>query len=305
VQQLKAWSGYQRRTLTPEISLLGNPQNAYIGNRRVVHSSDIAQVEDSVVAGNDHPPCGFERAYQIAITYYGLFAYRVGRKRWTLDANRILFVSPGWEFTDEQPILGLGHACILINPALGILEEVCGAPGPMRSSAFIQTSRPSTMRLRLLVQLFRNFCQADIDLAKDEWVIRMIQEAISGPAGGQRRSSSAVDRAKEILHDRSCERLTLDEIAKEVGLSPVYLTQEFTRSEGTPLYRYQLRLRLSRALTELPHCEDITRLALDLGFSSHSLFGAAFRSAFGMTPSAYRAAASSAKRANLVGFLHQ
>jgi AraC-like DNA-binding protein len=55
------------------------------------------------------------------------------------------------------------------------------------------------------------------------------------------------------------------------------------------MYRYQLRLRLSRALLELPHCNDITGLALDLGFYSHSHFSNSFRKAFGMTPSSYRA----------------
>jgi AraC family transcriptional regulator len=55
-----------------------------------------------------------------------------------------------------------------------------------------------------------------------------------------------------------------------------------------PLYRYQMRLRLNRALVELPHCNDITGLALELGFSSHSHFTAVFGKAFGLTPSDYR-----------------
>jgi AraC-like DNA-binding protein len=83
--------------------------------------------------------------------------------------------------------------------------------------------------------------------------------------------------------------MRLSEIAEQVGVSPVYLTQEFTRAEGIPLYRYQRRLRLARALEELPDCDSITGLALDLGFCSHSHFTSAFRSSFGLTPSEYRA----------------
>jgi hypothetical protein len=41
---------------------------------------------------------------------------------------------------------------------------------------------------------------------------------------------------------------------------------------------------------ELPHANDLTALALDLGFSSHSHFAAAFRRAFRCTPSGFRAA---------------
>lgn len=39
---------------------------------------------------------------------------------------------------------------------------------------------------------------------------------------------------------------------------------------GKTLYRYQLRLRLARALDLLARYDDSTSLALDLGFSSHN-----------------------------------
>ena len=76
----------------------------------------------------------------------------------------------------------------------------------------------------------------------------------------------------------------LAEIAADVGVSPVYLTQVFQQVEGLPLYRYQLRLRLARALDLLGDYLDLTDLALDLGFSSHSHFSAAFKQTYGQTP---------------------
>ena len=83
-------------------------------------------------------------------------------------------------------------------------------------------------------------------------------------------------------------RWTLAEIAAEVGGSPVYLTQVFQQVEGLPLYRYQLRLRLARALDLLAQYDDLTALGLDLGFSSHSHFSAAFRETYGRSPSEFR-----------------
>jgi AraC-like DNA-binding protein len=71
-------------------------------------------------------------------------------------------------------------------------------------------------------------------------------------------------------------------------VSGAYLTGAFTRSEGMPLARYRMRLRLSRALVELTRCEDITGLALELGFSSHAHFSHAFKSLYGLSPSAFR-----------------
>src|SRR5690606_27630326 len=78
---------------------------------------------------------------------------------------------------------------------------------------------------------------------------------------------------------------TLAEIAREIGGSPVYLTQVFRQIEGLPLYRYQLHLRLARALDLIPGCESLAALAFDLGFSSHSHFSAAFKRTYGVSPS--------------------
>jgi AraC-like DNA-binding protein len=56
------------------------------------------------------------------------------------------------------------------------------------------------------------------------------------------------------------------------------------------LYRYQLRLRLARALERLPGTDDVAALALELGFASHSQFTNRFRATYGTTPSAWRRA---------------
>ena len=46
------------------------------------------------------------------------------------------------------------------------------------------------------------------------------------------------------------------------GGSPVYLTQVFKQVEGLPLYGYQMRLRLARALDLLAQYDDLTALSL-------------------------------------------
>jgi AraC-like DNA-binding protein len=86
-------------------------------------------------------------------------------------------------------------------------------------------------------------------------------------------------------------RWTLAEIAGELRVSPVYLTQVFQQVEGLPLYHYQLQLRLARALDLLARYDDLTTLALDLGFSSHSHLSATFRRFYGCSPSAFKSSA--------------
>ena len=100
-----------------------------------------------------------------------------------------------------------------------------------------------------------------------------------------------MDRVKLVLAGDLARRWTLAEIAAEVRGSPVYLTQVFQQVEGLPLYRYQLRLRLARALDLIAQYDDLTALSLDLGFSSHSHFSAAFRQMYGRSPSDFRQSA--------------
>jgi AraC family transcriptional regulator len=257
--------------------------------RWTLHRSRLLSVEDSSVAGTSPMPSGYEPMHQIVLPYFGLFAYAVGRRRWLVDTNKILFISPGWDFRDEQPVPGLGHATVLINLAREIVDEVCGSSATTPNRSFPIGAVQSSPRLQLMTQSLRGSLSADEDaLRNDELTIQMMRVAMHGTPVRGRPSVRTVDRAKEFLHAHEGNRLSLEQVSSAVGVSPVYLTQEFTRSEGVPLYQYHLSLRLARALTELPHSDDITGLALDLGFSSHSHFTLAFRNAFGMTPSQYR-----------------
>ena len=122
-------------------------------------------------------------------------------------------------------------------------------------------------------------------------VRRSLGERTTHAAASTTGRQKLVDRAKLALSGDLSRRWTLAEIAAEVGVSPVYLTQVFQQVEAMPLYRYQLHLRLARALHRLADCDDLTALGVELGFSSHSHFTAAFRKAYGRTPSQFRAAA--------------
>lgn len=255
-----------------------------------IHESEIASIENCFVDPARAAPCGFEPAYQIVLPYHGLFSYYAGSRGWLIDATRTLCISPGWEFSEDKPVPGVGHAAILINPSIEIVDETCGARAADRNPAFVHASLPSTQPLRLLAHMLARAQTAPRNrLQTDEYIVMALGE-LGVPRAGRSRASRVIDRAKEVLHAHGGERLSLQEIAGMVGVTPVYLTQEFRRSEGLPLYRYELELRLNRALLALPDCESITELALDLGFSSHSHFTAVFRKAFGVTPSQYRKA---------------
>jgi AraC-like DNA-binding protein len=161
-------------------------------------------------------------------------------------------------------------------------------------ATFREPRRHIDPRTQALVALLRHgLRQGNAEpLEAESLALTLVQRAL-GPrtghdAGGSLGRQRLADRVKLVLAGDLARRWTLAEIGAEVGGSPVYLTQVFRQVEGVPLYRYQLRLRLARALDLLADYDDLTALGLELGFSSHSHFTAAFRQAYGRTPSEFR-----------------
>jgi AraC family transcriptional regulator len=99
-----------------------------------------------------------------------------------------------------------------------------------------------------------------------------------------------IRRAKDYLAQTPQMRVGLSQTARAVGTSTSTLALAFRTLERVSFYRYALNLRLARAAALLPSYDDLSRLAADLGFASHSHFSTAFHRWAGLTPSAYRAA---------------
>lgn len=108
------------------------------------------------------------------------------------------------------------------------------------------------------------------------------------PASG---AAAAVRRARRVLAERFREPLTLGDVAAAAGVSMFHLARSFHRATGITVHAWLTRLRLHAALEEIGSArwgDDLSAVALNLGFSSHSHFTAAFRRAFGCPPSALR-----------------
>jgi AraC family transcriptional regulator len=116
--------------------------------------------------------------------------------------------------------------------------------------------------------------------------------------GGRRRKQ--IERVKEAIAAEPKRRWNLSELAELGCLSASHLAHVFRRQVGASVYDYVLRERLAHALhAVLESDDDLTTVALDAGFASHSHFTARFRARFGITPFALRRARGSASRAQL------
>ena len=235
---------------------------------------------------------------QLVFPYRGVFVRHLGHDQAVAEANQVLFFNATEGYRVSHPVTG-GDASLTLIISESQLREL--APRALLRDGAMLAFRQQRLRIdaraQVLVALLRHSLRQNVaePLEAESLALTLVQRAL-GPrtthaAGATVGRQRLVDRVKLVLASAPTRRWTLAEIAAEVRGSPVYLTQVFKQVEGLPLYRYQLRLRLARALDLLAQYDDLTALSLDLGFSSHSHFSAAFRDAYGRTPSEFRQSA--------------
>jgi AraC family transcriptional regulator len=236
-------------------------------------------------------------ATHVVFPYRGIFIRCLGRDEAVADANQVLFFNRGEGYRVNHPQTG-GDASLDLIVSEPLLAELVPRAllhdGP--AVAFQRQRLRIDPRTQALAATLRHRLRHNPDATLDHetGALTLLGRALGprtahvpGATAGLRR---IVDRTKIALSTDLTRRWTLAALGAEVGHSPVYLTQIFQQVEGVPLYRYQQRLRLARALDLLPQYDDLTALGLDLGFSSHSHFTTAFRQLYGHSPSVFRAA---------------
>lgn len=264
---------------------------------QLLHQSPTVTIRDVYCQGRcrDKSAEEWSGATEIVFPYRGVYVRHLGSGQEVAEANQVLFFNACEGYRVSHPVSG-GDACL----SLAISEPLLGELAPPALARDGAGFRFRLQRLRVdartqaLVALLRHSLRQEIaePLEAESLALTLVRRAL-GPrtthaAGASFGRQRLVDRAKLVLASDPARRWTLAEIAAEVRGSPVYLTQVFQQVEGLPLYRYQLRLRLARALDLLAQYDDLTALGLALGFSSHSHFSAAFRQAYGRSPSEFR-----------------
>jgi AraC-like DNA-binding protein len=99
----------------------------------------------------------------------------------------------------------------------------------------------------------------------------------------------AVARVRAYVEAHYAERVTLANLAAEVGLSPFHLVRVFGRAAGMPPHVYLESVRVRHAQRLLAADQPPADVAYATGFSSQSHFTSRFRQIIGVTPAVYRA----------------
>lgn len=249
----------------------------------------------------------------IAFPRAGLFVKHVGREQAVIDPNQVLFFNRDEVYRVSHPIAG-GDDCTSFEFATHVLRDALGRFDPSvvdrECGLFPLTQAPSDRRSVLLQQGIRRASRtrSSRDIELDELALELLAAVVGSmcESRGQRSKrcrpdtrrahARLADMTKQFLGDRFRDPLSLDEIARSVHSSPYHLSRVFRRNVGLSIHKYMNRLRLRASLERLGDGEsDLSRLALHLGYTSHSHFTDAFTREFGVAPSRFRAGLSASR----------
>jgi len=128
----------------------------------------------------------------------------------------------------------------------------------------------------------------------EEPMLRLLERVVARGCGRDvervRVDVDAVEHVRARIARDPAANEPLRDLALHAGLSPFHLCRVFRAHTGETITRYRHSLRLRLALERLKDCRaDLSTIAADHGYSSHSHFTAVFRKHFGLTPSEFRA----------------
>lgn len=117
---------------------------------------------------------------------------------------------------------------------------------------------------------------------------RVLERHAERPArSAARPARPAVERAREYLHARVADDVSLDELAAAARASKWHLVRQFRDELGLPPHAYLTRPRVARAKVLLARGEPIARVAGETGFAAQSHLHRHFLRAYGATPGGY------------------
>jgi AraC family transcriptional regulator len=132
-----------------------------------------------------------------------------------------------------------------------------------------------SLSLRICLHLFRALAPAGAAPSRPQ----------SSPSLGVRKTRAL----REFIFDHLGQRITLADLASLSGVTTHHLLIAFRKAFGSTPAQYIIRQRLRHAQRQLVHTKkDITTIAFESGFSSHSHLTACFNKHVGTSPSQFR-----------------
>lgn len=233
--------------------------------------------------------------YAIGLTLQGVQRYRYrGAQRDSLPGEAVVLHPDEVHDGEAGTESGLRYRMLYVDPSA--IAEALGSGA--RHLPFVRDGHTRDPRLvaalaRALGDLRRGF-----DRLESEEAVREVADALLAldPGARSRKMRSAapppegVRRARDCLKADPLATWTSADLERETGMDRFELARGFRRTHGTTPHRFLVmrRLAIARDLIRDPD-SSLADVAAATRFSDQAHFTRSFRSAYGLTPGAWRA----------------
>jgi AraC family transcriptional regulator len=230
----------------------------------------------------------------IGVTWAGSFQEVVGRRRHDCEPGSLQILAAGephaYRFGSSQV-----H-CLTIEVKSNKRAEIGLFSDILDQSRYFSGGELTS----LLLRLHREFRAGDSVAALT--IEGLVLETLGTAARRMTRGQSSAQpvwlrRARDFIHERFAEGVSLTELAMSVEIHPSHLTRMFRRHYGCSVGDYVRRCRLEYAAHELIASDQtLAEVAAAAGFYDQSHFTNVFKAHLKMTPAEYRAMARGSRR---------
>lgn len=262
------------------------------GDRRkeaVIFAADGLTIVDRVQTGTktDWGPTRGGGEPSVVFLRAGLFECRTNRDYVLTESSHVKVYDAAHEYNFRRVQDG-GEHFTLVYPGKAFMDEAFAGAG-------FQASCASEIHYRHL-KLYRMLRKATADQLEVCEAALELMGQVAGVFGSRRGVSAASPAVRRRLQDAQAYVAAdpardhrLSEVARIAGCSEFHFARLFRAEVGEPLRSYRRRLRLRLALRLISEGQDdLTQVALESGFNSHSHMSATFQQSMGRTPSAAR-----------------
>lgn len=196
----------------------------------------------------------------------------------------VVFSPPGARHADHYGPGG-GDAFLLPVPE-PLLRR--GREAGIRLEQTVHTTAPNPGRILREIRSEMRSVDAVTHLAVEALMLQILatlhrEDALPG------HPPRWLKRVHELLSEESPNDLSVTRLAEQADVHPVYLAATFRRFFGVSISTYVRQRRAERARHLLATSAlPLAELALACGYADQSHLSRAFKSAFGVTPAAYR-----------------
>jgi AraC-like DNA-binding protein len=168
-----------------------------------------------------------------------------------------------------------------------VLDDIGTSRDPSRFPRGPRRDRTLASRFAALVRAIDAGDRLCVDERLTAFLAVVARRGGSMPPPASTRRRRAVRRARDLLHARFDETITLDDLAAAAETDRFGLLRAFSCELGITPHAYQMQLRMARACRLIANGVLLSEVAHAVGYSEQSALTRPFKRLVGVTPSTY------------------